>query len=163
MSDSDDRRHLYELLRDFDSAMLVTTAEDGGLRSRPMAVAGCDPDEPLYFVTSIDSPKVKELERDPRVNVAMQSRARYVSLSGTALVVRERALIDRLWSDAWKVWFPKGKDDPALCLLAVEPHEAEYWDTAGAKGVRYLLQAVKAYTQGTTPATADDQHAKVTL
>jgi general stress protein 26 len=163
MSESNDRKHLYDLLKDFDSAMLVTSAEDGSLRSRPMAIAGCDPNAPLYFVTSVVSPKVKELERDPRVNIAMQGKTKYVSLSGVAHVVHDQTLIDRLWSEAWKVWFPKGKHDPAICLLAVEPHEAEYWDNAGAKGVRYLLQAVKAYANGTTPTTTEEQHAKVHL
>ena len=53
-------------------------------------------------------------DADPRVNVVMQDGRRFVSLSGVASVVDDRALIEELWSESWKVWFPKGKDDPSL-------------------------------------------------
>ncbi len=159
-----EREHLHSLIKDFDSAMLVTMAEDGSLRSRPMAIAGCEPAGPLYFVTNVDSPKVHELEHDDRVNVSLQGKTQFASISGTARVVQDRALVASMWKEQWKVWFPKGKDDPGLCMIAVEPHEAEYWDNAGTKGVRYLFDAVRAFVKGTTPQpNGPDQHAKVHL
>ena len=85
-----------------------------------------------------------------------------MSLTGVARIVKDRALIDRLWTEAWKVWFPKGKDDPSIGLLEVDVSVAEYWDQSGAKGIRYLFEAVAAYVRGTRPAVADDeQNAKV--
>ena len=50
------------------------------------------------------------------------------SLTGTARVNRDRDMIDALWSDAAKAFFPKGKDDPNLVLLEVTLRSAEYWD-----------------------------------
>ena len=79
------------------------------------------------------------------------------------LHVRRRALIERLWSEAWRVWFPGGKDDPSLCLIRVEAREAEYWDNAGTQGIKYVLEAVKAYAKGETPAVDNKQNAKVGL
>jgi general stress protein 26 len=87
----------------------------------------------------------------------MQDRRRFVSLSGTARIVRDRALIARLWKSSWKVWFPKGKDDPALCLLRVDPTEAAYWDMSGSAGVRYVFEMAKAYVTGRRPPSDDDQ------
>ena len=154
--------HLAEMLKGFTNAMVVTRRDDGRLRSRPMAIAEAQPDGVLYFATAIDSPKVEELAADGRVNVSLQSAARYVSITGRARVVKDRALIDRLWSEAWRVWFPGGKDDPRLCLLAIEPEEAEYWDQSGAQGLKSLFRAAKAYVTGTTPPEFDpQQHAKV--
>jgi general stress protein 26 len=70
----------------------------------------------------------RELEADPRVNVCMQDKRRFVSVTGVARLMRDRALIDKLWSEAWRIWFPKGKDDPSLCIPIIEPGEAADWD-----------------------------------
>lgn len=161
---SDHREHLFQLIEDFDVAMLVTSTSDGRMRARPMALAKrSGEDGHLYFATAVDSPKVHEVEEDSRVNVVMQSKARFVSVTGRARVMKDRALVERLWSETWKVWFPAGKDDPALCIVAVDPEEAEYWDQGGGKGLRYLFDAARAYLSGTTPDTDGDQNAKVPL
>jgi general stress protein 26 len=155
---SQKRERLKKLMGDFDTAMLVTRTEDGGLRSRPLSVAhNADDKEGLYFSTAIDSPKVSELEADPRVNVCMQDKRRFVSVTGVARLVKDRALIDNLWSETWKVWFPKGKDDPSLCILAVEPSEAAYWDGTGLEGVTYLFEMAKAYVMGRKAESDDDE------
>lgn len=155
--------HLFEVVKEFETAMLVTRTPEGRLRARPMALAEARSDGELYFVTGADSPKVHELEADPQVNVTFQGKTRYASISGVARVVRDRALLDRLWRESWKVWFPQGKDDPSLCLLAVRPEEGEYWDHFGVKGLRLLVEAARAYVQGRTPTLDQDQHAKVAL
>jgi hypothetical protein len=72
-------------------------------------------------------------------------------------------LIDELWSEAWKVWFPGGKEDPNLCVLAIAPSSAEYWDNGGVEGFKYLYEGLKAVLQKRTPETDDTQHAKVML
>jgi general stress protein 26 len=154
--------HLRTMLREFTTAMLVTRRDDGGLRSRPMAIAEARIDGVVYFSTAIDSPKIEELAADSRVNVAMQSGGRFVSITGRARVVKDRALLERLWSEAWRVWFPGGKDDPTLCLIAVEPEEAEYWDRSGAKGIKSFFQMAKAYVSGTQPGDFEpEQHSKI--
>jgi general stress protein 26 len=156
LSDSEKRERLKELMGDFDTAMLVTRTADGGLRSRPLSIAHNEDDpERLYFSTAVDSPKVRELEADPRVGVCMQDKRKFVSVTGVARLVTDRALIDKLWSEAWKVWFPQGKDDPSLCILIVEPSEAAYWDAAGLEGVKYLFEMAKAYVTGTKAASGD--------
>lgn len=134
--------------------MLVTLA-DGGLHARPMAFAEVRDNGDIYFSTRIETPKVKEIEADDRVLVTLQGKTKFVSLSGRASIVRERALIERLWKESWRVWVPNGKDDPALCIIAVDAESAQYWDNSGARGVRYLYRAAKAYLQRTTPESGD--------
>jgi general stress protein 26 len=154
-------QHLEELLAGFDNAMLVTRRSDGQMRSRPMAIVEVRGDGAICFATAIDSPKTEELERDPHVNVALQSVGRFVSITGTGRILTDRALLDRLWSESWRVWFPGGRDDPSLCLLAVEAEEAEFWDRSGGRGFKYLFQAAKAYLSGTQPPPDGEQHGKV--
>src|SRR5882757_1513401 len=78
---------LRELLGEFGVAMLVTRTTDGSLRARPMALADVEPNGTLWFVTDRHSGKVDELEHDTHVAVTMQSRLKFVSLSGTAAAV----------------------------------------------------------------------------
>ena len=118
----------------------------------------------LYFATDLESPKVKQLEANPQVGVVLQDGKREIFLSGHARVSTDRKLSDRLWSEAWKIWFPKGKDDPTLCILIVEPESAEYWDRSGAKGLKFLFNAAQAYLSGAQAGELEPEaHAKLSL
>lgn len=159
----DTRKHLYELTKDFKTAMLVTREPNGDIHARPMAVAEMNPDADAYFSTSIESPKIAEIEADPRVLITFQGRNEFATIEGTATVVRDRALVDRLWAEDWRLWFPEGKDDPTLCLLRVSAERGEYWDTSGVQGVRFLFEGMKAIFQGRQPVKDAAQNAKVAL
>jgi general stress protein 26 len=161
-SAADERKRLEELIGEFHAAMLVTQAADGSLRARPLSLAKSHAGGVLYFATSLASPKVAELERISDVAVTLQDSRRYVSISGTARITRDRGLIDRLWSEAWRLWFPRGKEDPELCIVEVTPREAEYWDQTGLAGVKFILEAAKAYATGTKPKSGESgDHAKI--
>ncbi len=157
------REHLYDLIKDFDTAMLITRSADGQMHARPMAVAATLADADAYFVAGIDSPKVAEIEANPIVTLTYQSSNQFASVSGKATVVRDPALVDRLWREAWKVWFPKGKTDPAISLIKFDAHQGEYWNNAGAQGLKYVFEAAKAYVKGETPKSDEKQHGKVDL
>jgi general stress protein 26 len=156
---------LEELTRDFDTAMLVTRTEEGHLRSRPMALAEVEPNGTLWFLTQRESGKLEEIALDCDVNVAMQSKTKFVSISGLAANVTDRDKVAELWSERFKTWFPGGKDDPNLVLLRVDGTSGEYWDNSGTSGIKYLIEAGKAYLSGTKPDVAHDPeiHGKVRL
>src|SRR5215204_5711695 len=130
------KQHLQDLLESFDAAMLITHHGDRE-HARPMAVAGVEGANTLWFATSEWSPKSDEIRRDARVSATFQSDKRYVALSGRGELVSDRAKINELWKPTWKVWFPNGKDDPSLVLIRVTVEDAEFWDNAGTKGIRY--------------------------
>ncbi len=159
----DKREHLYKLIKGSKTAMLVTSTADGSMHARPMNVADFMPDGDTYFSASIDSPKVAEITANPQVLVTFQDGSAIASLAGKAEVVRDRALIEKLWSDAWRVWFPGGKDDPKLCIIKFNATDGEYWDNTGSEGWKYLTRAIKAVAKGETPKVDADQHAKVRL
>jgi general stress protein 26 len=165
LSESEKKERLAGLLKEFDTAMLVTRTVSGELRSRPLAITENRGDGMLYFATAVESEKVHELVADSHVNVTLQAKHRFISISGHARISHERALIDALWSDSWKIWFPKGKSDPSLRLIVVEPSEAQYWDAEGWEGLKYLFEAAKAVVTGVRPdSDSDERHtAKVRL
>jgi general stress protein 26 len=156
---------LLELLSDFDSAMLVTRTATGELRSRPMVVADAEPGGRLWFVTDRHSGKLEEIAGDDHVNVAMQSKSKFVSISGRAVAVDDVRKVAEVWNEAWRVWFPGGKDDLSLVLLKVQGDAGEYWDYSGVGGIKYLIEAGKAYLSGTKPDVAGDakMHGKVAM
>lgn len=162
---ADQRAHFLQLLRQFHTAMLVTHAGDGSLRARPMAIAQVGDDGRIWFVTGAESAKTHEIEADTRVHIVCQNdRSAYLSLSGRADLVRDRAKVDDLWSEAFRVWFPGGKDDPNLELIVVRPETGEFWDNEGFNKIKYLLETAKAYATGRTPVIEEgEQHGIVQL
>jgi general stress protein 26 len=141
---------LNEMIRDIEFAMLTTVDEDGTLRSRPMATQQNEFDGDLWFFTYGSSHKIDEINREHQVNVtyAAPDRQRYVSLSGVAQLVRDRAKMEQLWNPVLKAWFPKGLDEPDIALLKINVTKAEYWDSPSST-VAHAVGMIKALATGT--------------
>lgn len=140
------------MVEDIRIAMMTTVDEGGHLVSRPMAVMQMDADGTLWFFTQKSSPKVDQIEHnEQQVNLSFADvgDASYVSISGTAQELDDRAKIDELWSPMAKPWFPEGKDDPQLTLLKVHTDMAEYWDSTSSRMIR-LLEMARAAVTGDT-------------
>jgi general stress protein 26 len=148
---ADDLQKIASLIEDIEVAML--TSDDGGhLRSRPMVAAQDGFSGELFFFTHSSAPKVDEVRVDSRVNVSYADahHQNYVSLSGTASVERDPALVRAHWSEAMRTWFPKGVQDPDIAILKVVVQEAEYWDAPSSTMI-HLYGYIKAVTTGTPP------------
>jgi len=139
---------IHELIEGIDFCML-TTIDGGHFRSRPMSTQEFEFNGDLWFFTSDNTHKIEEIAKDNRVNVAYSKPDDnlYLSVSGRAEVVKDRAKIEELWSPVLKAWFPEGLDDPHLCLLKIPVEVAEYWDAPSSKIVQ-LFGMVKAVATG---------------
>ncbi|MDR3613578.1 MAG: pyridoxamine 5'-phosphate oxidase family protein [Candidatus Obscuribacterales bacterium] len=75
--------------------------------------------------------EVLEAQEHPQVNVSFSDikNQKYVSLSGTAQLVRDKAKIKEIWQPELKPWFPQGVDTPDIAVLRINAEKAEYWDT----------------------------------
>lgn len=149
----------YALVEDIEMAMMTTRRDDGHLQSRPMAnqkrAAGAD----LWFVTAEDTRKVVNLQADPHVNLAYyRDRDKsWVSVSGTAIVSRDRAKIHELYSPDWSFWFQKEgdarhgtADDPRIVLIGVNVHAATFLEVNKPRPV-ILFELVKGWITGDEP------------
>ncbi len=151
------REKLWSMMKDIRFAMLTT--EDGGhLRARPMAASQSGFDGTLWFFTRASSHKVAEVGADHRVGVTYADSGAndYVSLSGTATLVTDKASIAAHWSEALRTWFPKGKDDPDIALLKVDVQAAEYWDAPNSAMV-HAYGYVKAVLTGEPPHPGENR------
>lgn len=164
-SEPSDAERLHEVLSAFRNVVLMTPSAGEGhaLNGRPMHVASLESDNDLWFFTRVDAAQTREAMESDDAYVVAQDSTRQVVMRGRVFVSKDRDKLDQLWSPAAQVFFPDGKDDPDLCLLAFVPCEAEYWDLSGTKSLRYALDLAYAYVKGETPPTRDEQHAKVVL
>ena len=153
--------NLYEVVRDFDQAMLVTHGTRG-IHARPMAIARLDENMKIYLLTDLNSIKIQEISANSHAVLTFQAARKFATLSGE-LVIDDQALIETLWKEIWKVWFPLGKSDPNIALLKFTPKEGEFWDNAGIQGIKYVYAAAKAYVAGKRPSPDAEQHSKVNI
>jgi general stress protein 26 len=139
---------LSKMLEGIDFCML-TSIDGGHLRSRPMSTQQAEFDGDIWFFTRDNTHKMEEIAAEPRVCCAYSKPddSVYVSVSGKAELVRDRAKMEELWSPILKAWFPEGLEDPHICLLKVSAEQAEYWDSSSGKLVQ-LFGFVKALVTG---------------
>lgn len=129
-----DIQKIAKMIREIDFGMLTTIAEDGTLHSRPMSAnRNVEFDGDIWFFTYGNSHKVIEAKKNRHVNVSFSDikGQTYVSISGTAELVRDKSKIEELWQPILKAWFPQGKETPDIALLKVTAERAEYWDSPG--------------------------------
>jgi len=145
----DSLEKLGKLIDGLDIAMLTTRTSDGRLLSRPLRAQELDAEGALWFITDRNSHKAEEIRLQPQVNASFASREHntYVSIAGRASVVFDKARLSQMWSPAMAVFYPKGVDDPELCLLRVQVESAEYWDGPGGLVGQALYLAMTAVTR----------------
>ena len=92
------------------------------------------------------------------VNLSITRRSReWVSVSGTAVVSRDRIKIRELYASDWQLWFPKDGDprhgtpeDPRMVLIGVTVHAAEYLKVDAPRPL-ILFEMVKGWLTGAQP------------
>jgi general stress protein 26 len=160
-ADADTLKKLWTMIQGVRVAML--TSEDGPhLRARPMVAAQDSFDGTLFFFTRVHAHKVDEVHAHNRVCVtyADPDHQNYVSLSGTAHVDTNKALVKAHWGETMRTWFPKGIDDPEIAIMKIDVEQAEYWDAPSSTMI-HLYGYVKAVTTGKPPHPGENE--KVSL
>ena len=163
--DDEKLQKLYELIENIETAMFTTRRADGRLVSRPMATqkraAGAD----VWFVTMRNSEKLEEIRNDPQVNLAyFQDRTKeWVSVSGRARVVDDRAKIRELYAPDWRAWFgDEGgakdgtPDDPRMILIGVDVEMAMFLEVNKPQPI-VLFEVVKGIITGKAPDFGEPQ------
>lgn len=154
MSANSKRDRLRKLIEGIDVAMFTTYGEGGYPVSRPLSTQDTDfHGEVLWFFVRRSSAKVREIARNPKVNVAYASKDRnaYVSVAGTAKLVDDPAKADELWSDALKAYFKRGRNDPDLALIRVRVATAEFWEGPSTGIGRMIAFLVARATRDDAP------------
>ena len=156
---------LHALIEEIETAMFTTRRPDGRLVSRPMATQKHAEGADLWFVTWRGAAKVDEVRNDPQVNLAyFKDRTKeWVSVSGRARVVDDRAKIAELYRPDWRAWFgDEGgqhdgtADDPRMILIAVDVEMAMFLEVNKPQPV-VLFEIVKGMVTGNPPKVGEPQ------
>lgn len=134
-------------------AMLTTVDGDGALHSHPMTTQEAEFDGDCWFIASNESDTARQLLADPRVNLAYSGSSAWLSLAGTAEMVRDQAKKKELWNTFTEAWFTDGDTDPSVILIHVTVESAQYWDSPGR--VATMVSMLKAKVTGTEPGAGD--------
>ena len=157
---------LYGLIDGIETAMLTTRRADGSLVSRAMQTQRRTNGADLWFMANGESEKFDEIANDPHVNVAyFRDRTReWVSVSGHAILSRDRDLIDSLYKPDWKTWLGDTGDgrrdggihDPRIALILVEADAVTYWKKDRPMPA-VLFQMLKSRVTGEKPRLGDQR------
>ncbi len=146
-----DLDRVWDIMEDI-SVCMVTTHAGGKMRSRPMHAIPDRDENVIYFITDTRGAKDDEIAAAPDVCLAFADIGdnTYLSVTGTAAMVRDPARAEELWSTEAQAWWPRGPRDPSVRVLHVVPEQAEYWDTRG-NSVTVALKLMAARMTGHEP------------
>lgn len=147
MTGSNDVAKVAELTKGIRIAMLTTVGSEGHLTARPMAQQEVEFDGDLWFFVEADSRTAANLAAEARAGVTLTSDSTWVSLSGSAEVVRDVAKAKELWNSWVEAWLPQGPEDENVALIRFTAESAEYWDTPGGR-VASIVSFAKAKLTG---------------
>jgi len=157
MTHHTDQKRAWELIEEIGLCMLVSHDGTGDqLRARPMSAHARREEDAIYFLSDVRSHKDDEVEINENVCLTFADNGayKYVSVTGTANVLVDRAMVDQLWSIAARAFW-ESKDDPNIRVLRVRPALAEFWDSPGkiVTGVKMMAAAVT----GSAPDLGDNR------
>lgn len=118
------------------SLMTTRDAHSGNLVSRCMALAGLElGGVDLLFHTNTESGKTDDLATDSHINIGfLNNSGEWASVSGTANIVTDRALIKKYYKSHLKAWLGDlgdgkhdgGENDPRIGIIRVRMATAHY-------------------------------------
>jgi len=141
-------KKIKDFVNDIKVCMFCTNVTHLPFRTRPMSTLEVDEEGNLWFFSAKSSDKNDEIKDNDTVQLiyAKNSDAHFLTITGQATLVHDKAKKDELWNPIVKAYFPGGKEDPNLALIKVKPMAAHYWDTVYGKMVTWLKMATSAVT-----------------
>lgn len=137
MSSTDEitQEQVVEIMRGERIVMLSTATSEGKIVCHPMTSQEVTDDAEVWFFIGLHGDQADAIRANPAVNLAFAETGSWLSVSGTAEFVEDRAKVDELWDGQVEAYFDQGKDDPNLGLLKVTGDSAQYWGVPGNKAV----------------------------
>ncbi|WP_201534068.1 pyridoxamine 5'-phosphate oxidase family protein [Psychrobacter immobilis] len=159
MSKQENIDKIQEVIKDIKFAMMTTINDKGDLHAWPMTTSEANLSaKEIWFIGDKKSDIYKDLQSNAKVGLAYasQDEKNYVSISGNAELVTDKAKLDELWSPVYNAFFEHGKEDENVQLMKVVPHGAECW-VSGSSTVNMFKMAAAALQDGKTAENVGEQ------
>jgi general stress protein 26 len=120
---------IWKLIKDENTAVLVTVGKDGSFDSRPLGCAQKEFDGTLWFLTPKESPKLLDVDgyQHALISYTRPLDRKFVSVSGRVRIVESPAQVRTLWNEALRVWFPDGPASSNIALVAIDVEVVKLW------------------------------------
>lgn len=143
---------LKDLAEGIDFCMFCTALSVHPIEVTPMSVQEVDENGNVWFLASKESDKYKNISKDAKVQLMFSdtSNFKFLTVYGEATISQDQAGIDKYWNKMMDAWFEKGKDDPNIILIKVEPQHSYYWDNKHNKMVTFAKMIFSAVTGAKT-------------
>jgi general stress protein 26 len=141
-------KKIKELAEKADVCHFATNLSSVPLTTRPMSTREVDEEGNIWFYSRAGSNKNREIGEDCRVQLFYSNlpHAEFLTIYGTATIIRDKAKAKELWSAIAKTWFNEGYDDPELTLLKIVPEDGYYWDSKDGRIVSLFKMVAGAIT-----------------
>ena len=132
LNDKEAREKLKSIVDQIDIGMVCSFNTNSDYpHGVPMSRQEVDEEGYIWYICSAESETFKNIESNPKVSIfyAEPKNYTFLSIAGTASLTRDQQRIDRYWNKMMEGWFEKGKEDPNIRLIQVDPQDAHYWDS----------------------------------
>jgi general stress protein 26 len=113
--------------------------------TRPMTAQIEEEGGPIWFFTARDTSIAEDVGSGKRaiMTFAAKHHNLFATVHGKLVIDNDRATIDRLWNPFIAAWYEKGKTDPKLTLLRLDPDDAQIWENGSSllAGIKLLFGA----------------------
>ena len=122
-------KEIAKKMGDLDICMFTTHTSRGLLATRPMSNNGeVEYDGNSYYFSDEKSRIVKDIEENGQVGLGFQgAKGLYISIAGTAHLVRNKATMQQHWNDSLNQWFKDGVDTDGVVMIHVKGNRIKYW------------------------------------
>jgi len=116
-------------MQKLDICMMTTQTKTGQLTSRPMSNNGdVEYSGNSYFFTFEKSRTVKDISENAAVNLGFAGpKDLYISIAGTARLIRAKAKMEEHWLKELEQWFKDGIDTEGIVMIHVKAKRIKYW------------------------------------
>jgi general stress protein 26 len=154
-TDAEDVARVWRLIEKIDICMFASRDGDA-IRARPMSSIPREAQSVVYFLTDTEGHKESEIAANNNVSLlyAEPSHGKFLTVTGRARVLNDRALIAELWNkDAEAFW--NGADDPRVRVVEVTPIDAQFWE--GPHGIVATVEMAIAAVTAQPPVLGEQR------
>jgi general stress protein 26 len=162
VGDAGDASPLLSVLRTFRSGVVVATTDGARLVSTPVALADSSRDGRIWLLARPGAERLNALLTRP-VTVTLQAGEKYLAIAGSLRHVVSEAKLDEIWTESFRAWFPRGKQDLDLVLLQLRARQIEFWETGSLHPVRSWMNAARALLTPEEEAPETVDYGRITL
>ena len=152
------KKKVYDLIKKNEIGMMTNINEEGQLVSHPMTRQGDLKDDTLWFFSTRDSEKVRELIKNKSVNVSFSDDG-FVSVSGQVEIVDDVSIKKELWSKSAEAFYDGKPEDYEVVLIKVKIESLEYWKSDNI--LKSAFELIKGMVSDEKPDMGENEAVEV--